>query len=120
MRLNLAIQEHYRWNAYMICCGFVPAPISDLSEGRTKNYEYRFHGALTTFEGLIEYRNLLVRQALKKENSVGLGEAAANCDQLAVQKDLIKYDFQIMDCAWSLLNSHGLHISDLEGRNKHE
>ena len=58
LRKNLAVQEHYRWNAFMICNGFVPATRDQILAGRAKDYSLRIHGNLTPFEGLFEFRKL--------------------------------------------------------------
>ena len=101
-RKNLAILEHYRWNSFMITQGFVPASKEVIKKetvtvnGKTKHtngksYAMRRHGNLTTFEGLVEYANILCeRDGITKE-----------------QADVISYDYQIMDDSyWLLEKSH--------------
>lgn len=90
-RQNLAVEEHYRWNAYMISQGFIPADKARIAGGDTKNYDLRYHGNLTTFEGLFEYRKL-------RMESTGATEYDA---------DVVKYDYQIMDEAWRVLHEAG-------------
>lgn len=101
-RKNLAVQEHSRWNAFMITKGFVPASKerilkeTDGNGKRTngKNYEMRHHGNLTTFEGLVEFRSMVA----KRDN---IAEEAC---------DVIKYDYQLLDGAWWLLTKNGYKI----------
>ncbi len=104
-RTNLAILEHYRWNAFMITQGFIPASKErilnekGMKKGKLrytngKNYELRRHGNLTTFEGLQEFSNIIMsRDNLSKE-----------------QADVISYDYQIMDDAFWLINKLGMKI----------
>ena len=97
-RSNLCVQEHYRWNAYLITRGFVPASIEESTEQKTKDhsnwYWMRKHGNLTTFEGLFQYR-----ETISHRN--GLSES---------QADVIKWDYQIMDDAWWFLHANGYDI----------
>lgn len=72
LRMNLAVQEHYRWNAYMIMSGFIPASKQQIREGKVKDYKLRYHGNLTTFEGLFDFYDM-------------------------TGNDVIRWDFQIMD-----------------------
>ena len=92
VRDNLAYQEHLRWNAFMICCGYVPSSISQILEpgkrgeepkDKGKNHEERRHGNLTTFEGLKEFSMRLSRKYPKagKESDF----------------DVIKYDYDLLD-----------------------
>ena len=90
-RRNLTIQEHYRWNAYMLTCGFIPATRKAILSGKVKDYALRTHGNLTTFEGLFEYRKMMAEKKKTAEKD----------------EDVIKYDYQIMDDAWWLLNENG-------------
>lgn len=104
---NMAIQEHLRWNAYMILQGFVPAELETIQTDRVwndkkkkevysngKSYALRRHGNLTTFEGLEEFRRLVAERD-------GCSEEDA---------DVIKYDYQLLDGAWWLLNEMGYGI----------
>lgn len=100
-RRTMAIHEHYRWNSFYISKGFVPATKKQIEKEKI-NGEYtngkvegiRRHGCLTTFAGLIEYRKLLAARDGKEE---------AECD-------VIKYDYQILDDVWWLLNECGYKI----------
>ena len=101
-RKTMAIQEHLRWNAYMIMKGFVPAPIESIMEEvgdngehtNGRNYNMRRHGNLTTFEGLVAFRQMIANRDTLPEESC----------------DVIKYDFQLLDGAWWLLNKNGFKI----------
>ena len=90
----LTVEEHYRWNAYMIFQGFVPATKSQINAGKIKDYKMRYHANLTTFEGLFDFRKL----------------RAENLNKTEIETDVIKYDFQIMDKAWQSLNDAGYEI----------
>lgn len=94
MRERMAIQEHQRWMAYMITCGFVPETVENLRRGRYKDSEIRRHGNLTTFDGLIEWRKI---------KAANTGRSEADCD-------VIKYDYQLMDNCAELLNKHNYRI----------
>ena len=108
LRKNLAILEHYRWNAFMISKGIIPATRAQIEHETTlvdgkmkftngKSYELRRHGNLTTFEGLVEYRRIVAGRD--------------NVDEL--DRDVIKYDYQIMDNAHWLLTECGFKIVEL-------
>lgn len=104
-RRNFAELEHARWNAFMLSKGIIPASKKLIlnetceSDGEIKhtdgkNYELRRHGNLTTFEGLKEFAKMTAKRD-------GVGEEA---------KDVIKYDYQIMDDAYWLLSENGYKI----------
>ena len=105
-RRTMAIHEHQRWNSFMISKGMVPATVRMIKEetapdkkGGTrftngKNYSMRRHGNLTTFEGLIAFRQMIA--------------ARDKCDELA--RDVIKYDYQLLDDAYWLLDAAGYKI----------
>lgn len=97
LRLSLAIQEHLRWNAFMVSRGFVPASrqkiMTDLAD-HGRDYKLRTHGNLTTEEGLIEFRKLVAI-------STGITESSA---------DVINYDFHLMDDAWWFLDMFGYEV----------
>lgn len=108
-RTNLAIQEHQRWNSFMISKGMVPATINEIlteesvQNGKTtftngKNYKIRRHGNITSFEGLIKFRKLVAERDQTDE----------------LEKDVIKYDYQLMDDAYWLLKSCGYKIIKLQ------
>ena len=105
-RKTMAIHEHQRWNSFMISRGMIPATCEQIlnetqinDEGETvhtngKNYRLRRHGNLTTFEGLVQFRRLVATRDKKSEE----------------KKDVIKYDYQILDDAYWLLASNGYKI----------
>ncbi len=101
-RTTLAIHEHYRWNAYQISKGIIPASKQMILEEKNsdgnftngKNYQLRHHGNITTFEGLIEFRKMIAKRDNKTEES----------------KDVIKYDYQLLDDVYWLLNKNGYKI----------
>ena len=101
LRKNLAEQEHLRWNAFMLMNGFVPAKkdvILAQKEGNEytngKDYELRHHGNLTSMKGLIEFRKMIA-------------ERDGECEE---KKDVIKYDYQLLDGAHWLLDKNGYEI----------
>ncbi|MGN0807843.1 MAG: hypothetical protein ACI4MN_05315 [Candidatus Coproplasma sp.] len=104
-RRNLAVLEHLRWNSFMLSKGIVPATKEQivgetvLKDGKYKhtngkNYALRRHGNLTTFEGLVEFRKMIAERDNADE---------AECD-------VIKYDYQLLDDAYWLLNNNGYKI----------
>lgn len=101
-RKNMAIQEHNRWNAFMITKGFIPATKdlilneknADGSHSNGKNYEMRRHGNLTTFDGLVLFRKMITERNQNPEED----------------NDVIKYDYQLLDGAWWLLDKNGFKI----------
>ncbi|MEG1663471.1 MAG: hypothetical protein RR338_05735, partial [Clostridia bacterium] len=94
VRNTFAIQEHQRWNAYMISCGIIPSTIKQIEAGDSKNLALRRHGNITTFEGLIEFRKIIAK--------------IENCSE--EEADVIKYDYQIMDDLVWLLTKNGYKI----------
>lgn len=108
-RTNLAIHEHYRWNSFMISKGFIPATIDEIVNERVvkngnlrptngKYYPLRRHGNLTTFDGLVTFRKLVAERDLKQ------GETLLEAE---TKKDVIKYDYQLLDDAYWLLEKTG-------------
>ena len=105
-RMNMTVQEHQRWNSYMISKGMIPATIEQIltetyvdKKGRVKfsngkNYDTRRHGNITTFEGLEQFRRMVAER-----------DGASELD-----KDVIKYDYQILDDAHWLLTKCGYKI----------
>ncbi len=101
-RKNLAVHEHLRWNSYMISKGIVPASIEQIktekrADGKFtngRNYEVRRHGNLTTFDGLVEFRKMVA----DRDNA---------CEE---SKDVIKYDYQLLDDAYWLLKKNNFKI----------
>ena len=105
-RGDMAVHEHYRWNSFMITKGFIPATksaiVNEVNEkGKCtngKNYSLRRHGNLTTFDGLVEFRRLVARRDMNKGETMEEAEA---------RKDVIKYDYQLLDDAHWLLTKTG-------------
>lgn len=104
-RKTMAILEHLRWNSFMISKGLIPASkeqiLDEMQErdGKTKhtngkNYALRRHGNLTTFEGLVTFRKMLAERDSDTEDS----------------HDVIKYDYQLLDDAFWLLDRNGYKI----------
>lgn len=102
LRTNLAVQEHLRWNSYMISKGMIPATIEQIKNEKDekgkptkgKNYRLRRHGNITTQEGLVKFRKIVALITSKSEEEC----------------DVIKYDYQIMDDAFWLLDKNGYKI----------
>ena len=104
-RKNMAIHEHLRWNSFMLSKGMIPATKVQILEEQAerggklrytngKNYAMRRHGNLTTFEGLVEFRQMVAKRD--------------GCDE--AEKDVIKYDYQLLDDAFWLLEKSGCKI----------
>ena len=105
-RRNMAIHEHQRWNSFMISKGIIPSSrqqiLSETDIGKDgkefftngKNYAVRRHGNLTTFDGSVEFRKMVASRD--------------NCSEL--DKDVIKYDYQLLDDAYWFLQSNGYKI----------
>lgn len=88
-RQNLAILEHNRWNEYLITCGFLPLPKSEICSEYTKHYGKRVHSCITTWDGLDEYA-ILAATDREDPKSVLAAEVKS-------------YDYQIMDQAEDIL-----------------
>ncbi len=104
-RKNLAVLEHYRWNSFMLSKGLVPAckerilnetveKNGKIKHSNGKNYRLRRHGNLTTFEGLVEFRQMVAKRDNTNEE----------------ENDVIKYDYQLLDDAHWLLTKNGYKI----------
>ncbi len=108
-RKNMAIHEHLRWNSFMISKGMVPASKkqiieeTDLDGNHTngRNYAVRRHGNITTFKGLEEFRKIVVKRDVKED------EISAQVEE---RKDVIKYNYQLLDDAFWLLRNTGYKI----------
>lgn len=102
LRRNFAIHEHLRWNSFMISKGMIPSTKEQIltevdTDGKYtngKNYALRRHGNLTTFDGLVDFRKMVAERD-------GVPE---------VNKDVIKYDYQLMDEAYWFLAQNGYKI----------
>ena len=105
-RRNMAVQEHQRWNAFMFSHGMIPATIEQIKSEQVRradgsmrytngrNYSVRRHGNLTTFEGLEQFRRIVAQRDKVSEE----------------KRDVIKYDYQILDDAYWLLTCCGYEI----------
>lgn len=116
-RKTMAMLEHDRWNAYMLTQGFVPASKQEIMTAKNengrytngKNYLLRKHGNLTTFEGLEQFRKMLdERDALNNVQDKFPDFDAENLK--STKNDVIKYDYQILDDVYWLLDSNGYKI----------
>lgn len=111
-RKNLAFHEHLRWNAYMIAKGFVPATKRDILQSVDLNGKYTNckdfvllrHGNLTTFYGLELFSKMIAERDIKQYDSIAQAEE---------NKDVIKYDYQLLDDAYWLLTCNGYKIVKL-------
>ena len=98
----MAIQEHLRWNSFMISRGFIPSTVEQIldeldGQGRHtdgRSNECRRHCNITTFKGLVEYRKMIAKRDGKSE----------------LECDVILYDYQLLDDAWWLANACGYKI----------
>ena len=109
-----------------------------------KSYRERRHGNLTTFEGLVEFRRLLAnrkeiimkkKQMIARQEKIDIKEVVideraeieASLENEAYKKflnmpsryeqefDVIKYDYQLLDDAFWLLNKNGYKIIQKRG-----
>ena len=67
---------------------------------------------MTTFEGLIEFRKILELREFKNKQ---IDEQELK--KIEEQKDVIKYDYQLLDDAYWLLTSNGYKIIRLLNKN---
>lgn len=91
VRWTLAVLEHQRWCANMICNGVIPADKQTIKACGGKVLEKRLHGNITTMDGLKEYRRIMAEAKNKTEE----------------ETDVIRYDYQLMDDAVWLLHECG-------------
>lgn len=97
----LAFLEHQRWNAFMICDGYIPMKKSKIKvykeNDKVKLYKndtnLRLHACITTFDGLEEYFDFMAKK-LEEENIMSYDEAF-----LYVENK--KYDYMLMDTAYN-------------------
>ena len=95
LRRNFADLEHARWNAFMCAAGFLPATIHEIKVlSKEERFIRRIHANITTREGLIRYR----------------GIAAEISGMTEEDKDVIRYDYRLMDDVAWLLHGHGYKI----------
>ncbi len=104
-RKTMAIHEHERWNSFAVSKGMIPASIQQILKEEIlvgeqqehtngKRYDLRRHGNLTTFEGLVTFRQMVSRRDSKDER----------------ETDVIKYDYQLLDDAYWLVATGGYKI----------
>lgn len=109
LRDTMTYHEHARWNAYVIAEGIVPATRAQIlgehveEKGAIrytngKNYAEGRHGNITTFEGLREFSRIV----------------AARDGVLEEERDVIKYDAMLLDCAPELIKAAGGKIVKLK------
>ena len=105
LRGRLARQEHLRWNAFYLANGFVPASVPEsLSCRKSELFDRRKHPNLTTFDGLREY-----------------AKAVAERDGVpASERDVLRYDCQILDDAPWIVATFGWKIVRRERTNPPE
>lgn len=97
----LAFLEHQRWNAFMICDGYVPMKKSEIKVykdgNKVKVYKndvnLRIHGCITTFDGLEEYFDHIAK-------------LFANAGYMSYEDGFNyienkKYDYMLMDTAYN-------------------
>lgn len=118
-RKTMAIHEHLRWNSFMITKGMIPASIAQIQgeADNGKNYALRRHGNLTTFDGLVAFRNIVADRDVAEwekaqEQKPTAEEKAKKRAELEANADVIKYDYQILDDAYWLLCTQGYRIVD--------
>ena len=111
-RKNMAILEHFRWNSYYISRGYIPASIEQIRNEKLpgkdgvfkysngKNHDARRHGNLTTYDGLVDFRKIVAERDKKEEKD----------------KDVIKYDYQLLDDIYYFLTESGYKIVKKEHR----
>lgn len=100
-RDTLAFLEHQRWNAFMICDGYIPMKKSKIKvskeNDKVKLYKndttLRLHACITTFDGLEEYFDFMAKK-LEEENIMSYDDAF-----LYVENK--KYDYMLMDTAYN-------------------
>ena len=98
----MAIQEHLRWNSFMISSGVIPSTVDEIlnevdEQGRHtdgRNNDCRRHCNITSFNGLVEYRKMIAKRDGKSE----------------LECDVILYDYQLLDDAWWLAKACGYKI----------
>ena len=105
-RRDMAIQEKYRWNAFYISKGYIPASIDQITKepDNGKNDAVRRHGCLTTFDGLMKFEKITETEKIDEKT----GEKSTENNYVH------QYDYQILDDAWWFLNDNGYKIIKLE------
>lgn len=93
VRWNMAVQEHYRWNAYHISSGVVPATIDFIITSPSNGKDFtgnRRHGNITTMDGLKQFGKIVaVKSYMKKMIKDKLNELGVDDQQLPYQVNQI-------------------------------
>lgn len=123
IRNNLAMQEHSRWNSYMLSCGIVPASIDQILNEKVidnRKYQLKFNKETNGYEIVDRVKrernsngkNYYVRRHGNITTFAGLNEFVLMCtrrdnpkldpnskefEDKLFDNDVIKYDYQIMD-----------------------
>ena len=103
VRKNLTESEHQRWNAFMICNGYIPSTKEQILRYNPKNPEQnrkkkeeehkeRRHANLTTFEGLDLFKEMLAEEFNAENPDV---------------YDVAKYDSYLMDNCYKVVERLG-------------
>ena len=110
-RKNLTEAEHQRWNAFMICNGYVPStkaqirkydPRNDVQKEEKKKEEHkeRHHGNITSIDGLVLFKKELADAFRAEDKKKG---KTIDPDEF----DVIKYDVCLMDNCYDVIGKMG-------------
>lgn len=129
-RRHMVIQEHSRWNAYMISRGFVPLRKDDIQPGMAKAdyYTNRVHPNLASIEGLWQYEEKMAEKMESEETQKNPAaykdaselEKAQRKTRLKIKASVIPYDFDHTDRLWKTLDDAGYAIIQRPGSEKSE
>lgn len=100
-RTRLAYQEHERWNAYMLSESTVPTKV-----GEGKDIMGGKHPNLTTMAGLNMCMTVTEQEIQKNEQA----KQPKTLTQLRQSKDVVCYDYSLMDSAAIFLKEAGFKI----------
>lgn len=103
-RKNLAIAEHFRWNAFMICNGFLPPKRKEIEalEDNGTDYARHMHANITDWDSLDEFASIV-----SAKRGIAIEDA-----------DVKKYDYQVMDEAEAYASKLGECIVSRSGEWK--
>ena len=138
-RRTMAIQEHERWNSFMISRGFIPATKQQIfaeftvNEKKEKSYtsgkdfNLRRHGNITTFDGLVEFREMTavrvaldkVKKKVKKEGFGFLRDPAWFMEKFGdtvekVKTEQVEYTKQLDNEAAQFLERNGIEVKMID------
>lgn len=103
-RNALIYQEHLRWNAFYLLNGYTPIKKEnvDYVEGKiyNKDHNKKLHACLTSFEGLDQLSNHLVKISSRQENK----------EYVVSDFDYYKYDASTVEKAYFILKKLGFGI----------